>query len=271
MRLLLLARRNPSALLLIVQLIGLLLYPALEGRTWGRLFLEVFSIIVLALAVFLVRDTPGLAWVSVTLGLPAVVLSFVATVTGTLALDAYSAPLYALFYFYAAYSLLRYTLADSTVTSDELFATGATFTLVAWGFANTFQFVQAVSHGAFISAQNPQDPRTWMELLYLSFTTLTSTGLSDVMPITAWARSAVMFEQLAGIAFLGMVVARLVALTVTRSRRDSDATTDAVAGATEDSDDSDAAGVVAGPTSSAAAPSGDPAGDARAGSVGDRS
>ncbi len=172
MRLLLLARRNPSALLLMVQLAGLLLYPAMEGRIWGRLFLEVFSIIVLALAVFLVRATPGLTWVSITLGLPAVVLSFVATVTGTTELDAYSAPLHALFYFYAAYSLLRYTMADTTVTSDELFATGATFTLVAWGFAYTFQFVQAVSAGAFIAALNPEAARTWMELLYLSFTTL---------------------------------------------------------------------------------------------------
>ncbi len=259
-RLLALARRNPSALLLIVQLIGLLLYPAMQGRIWGQLFLEVFSIIVLALAVFLVRATPGLTWVSVTLGLPAVLLSFVATVTGTTALDVYSAPLHAMFYFYAAYSLLMYTLADTKVTSDELFATGATFTLVAWGFAYTYQFVQAASTGAFVAAQNPEDPRTWMELLYLSFTTLTSTGLSDVMPITAWARSAVMFEQLAGVAYLAMVVSRLVALRVARTKVEphDERTTDAVAGA---------AGVIVGPTTSPV----DPAGDARPGSVGDRS
>ena len=123
-----------------------------------------------------------------------------------------------MFYFYAAYGLLMYTLADTRVTSDELFATGATFTLVAWGFAYTYQFVQAVSTGAFIAAQNPDSPRTWMELLYLSFTTLTSTGLSDVMPISTWARSAVMFEQLAGVAFLAVVVSRLVALRVARSK-----------------------------------------------------
>jgi hypothetical protein len=236
--LLLQARRNPSALLLIVQLAGLLLYPSMEGRTWSRLFLEVFSLIVLALVVFLVRATPGLTWVSITLGVPAMVLSFVAAVTGTTVLDAYSAPLLAAFYFYAAYSLLRYTLADTRVTSDELFATGATFTLVAWGFAYVYLFVQAMSAGAFVAAQNPGDPRTWMELLYLSFTTLTSTGLSDVMPITPWARSAVMFEQLAGVAYLAMVVSRLVALRVARSKME---------------------------------PDDDPAGEPRTGSVGDRS
>ena len=59
-------------------------------------------------------------------------------------------------------------------------------------------------------------PRTWVELLFLSFTTLSSTGLSDVVPIRPFARSLVMFEQLAGIAYVAMVVSRLVGLTVMR-------------------------------------------------------
>jgi Ion channel len=63
---------------------------------------------------------------------------------------------------------------------------------------------------------NPGSDRTWMELLFLSFTTLSSTGLSDVVPIKAFARSVVMIEQLAGVAYIAMVVSRLVGLTVLR-------------------------------------------------------
>ena len=37
-----------------------------------------------------------------------------------------------------------------------------------------------------------------MELLFLSFTTLSSTGLGDVVPIKPFARSLVMIEQVAG-------------------------------------------------------------------------
>ena len=55
-----------------------------------------------------------------------------------------------------------------------------------------------------------------MELLFLSFTTLSSTGLSDVVPIRPFARSLVMLEQLAGVAYIAMVVSRLVGLTVAR-------------------------------------------------------
>ena len=56
-----------------------------------------------------------------------------------------------------------------------------------------------------------------MELLFLSFTTLTSTGLSDVVPIKPFARALCMIEQLAGLAYVAVLVSRLVGLTVRRA------------------------------------------------------
>ena len=81
-------------------------------------------------------------------------------------------------------------LADHEITRDELFAVGATFTLVAWGFAYVYVVCQAIEPGSFIAAIEPEADRTWMELLFLSFTTLSSTGLSDVVPVQPFARSA---------------------------------------------------------------------------------
>lgn len=107
--------------------------------------------------------------------------------------------------------------ADHVVTVDELFAVGATFTLVAWGFAYTYVVVQAAAPDSFTAAVDPNQPRTWMELLFLSFTTLSSTGLSDVIPVRAFARSVVMIEQVAGVLYIAMVVARMVGLTFNRS------------------------------------------------------
>ena len=57
-----------------------------------------------------------------------------------------------------------------------------------------------------------------MQLLFLSFTTLTSTGLSDVIPIRPFARSLVMIEELGGVAYVAMLVSRLVALTALQRR-----------------------------------------------------
>jgi hypothetical protein len=73
---------------------------------------------------------------------------------------------------------------------------------------------QAIEPGSFTAAENPSGDRTWMELLFLSFTNLSSTGLSDVVPIKPFARALVMLEQVAGVAYIAMVVSRLVGLLV---------------------------------------------------------
>ena len=114
--------------------------------------------------------------------------------------------------------MIAYMLGDHEITRDELFAVGATFTLVAWGFAYVYQVCQAIEPGSFTAAVAPNADRTWMELLFLSFTTLSSTGLSDVVPIKPFARGLVMLEQLAGVGYIAMVVSRLVGLTVLRTR-----------------------------------------------------
>ena len=72
---------------------------------------------------------------------------------------------------------------DRFITADELWATGATFTVVAWAFAYAFAAVQVVWPGSFTAAIDPEAQRTWFELLFLSFTNLTSVGLSDITPI----------------------------------------------------------------------------------------
>ncbi|HMJ96176.1 MAG TPA: potassium channel family protein [Thermoleophilaceae bacterium] len=209
-----LARRQPSAILLAAQLAGVLVYPAMEGSDVGRALFSVFGIAILGLVVLAVRGSPGFTWVGIVLGTPATVLLLIQAITQDDGLLPYSSALEAVLYFYAAGALIAYMLEDHVVTRDELFAIGATFTLVAWAFAYSFTVYQTIEPNAFTAAVDPNGERTWVELLFLSFTTLSSTGLSDVVPIKAFARSLVMIEQLAGIAYISFVVSRLVGLLV---------------------------------------------------------
>ena len=209
-------RREPSAVLFAVQLAGLVLYPFMEGRDSGRPLLSAFGILVLGLVVLAVRSSPGLTVIGIALAIPATVLLVIQAVTGSDDLLPYSSALEAVLYFYAAGALLFYMLADHEVTRDELFAVGATFTLVAWGFAYAFVVVQAVEPQSFTAAVDPEQDRTWVELLFLSVTTLTSTGLSDVIPVKSFARGIVMVEQLAGVGYLALFVSRLIGLTLRR-------------------------------------------------------
>ncbi len=214
------ARAHPSAVLFAVQLLGVLVYPFMEGSPTGRALFSTFGLAVLALAVWVVRATPALTRVSAGIGVPAVVLTvWEAARPDSPTVVVASGLVHAAFYGYTAYALIRYMFNDDTVTRDELYATGAAFTIVAWGFAYLYSATQVIWPGSFIAAVHPEAPRTWMELLYLSFTTLTSTGLSDVTPVRPHARSFVMVEQLAGLMYVALVVARLVGLTLARTRR----------------------------------------------------
>jgi Ion channel len=211
------ARREPSAILLAVQLIAVLVYPFLEEGAVARALFSVFGIAILGLVVLAVRKTPGLTWVAVLLGGPATVLLLIQAATDSSTLQPYSSALEAVLYFYAAGALIAYMLEDHEISRDELYAVGATFTLVAWAFAYTYTVVQAIYPGSFTAAVDPHEQRSWMELLFLSFTTLTSTGLSDVVPIKPFARAVCMIEQLGGLAYVAVLVSRLVGLTVRRA------------------------------------------------------
>jgi hypothetical protein len=202
-------RKTPCAVLLAVQFLGVLLYPLLEGSLQSRQLFALFGLVVLALVVFALRSTPALTWVAGLLAVPAVVLLFVQIATGNENLIIWASIFEALLYFYGAGAMMLYMLDDEVVTTDELFAIGAVFTLLAWAFAHTYVVLQGLQPTAFGDAS---EPRGWHDLLFLSFTTLSSTGMSSFVPSTGYARSINMIEQVSGIFYMAMVVTRLVNL-----------------------------------------------------------
>lgn len=218
-------RRHPSGVLLYAQLLGILLYPFLEGPggELGTIFLSIFGMVVLGLALAVVRTTESLTWVAVLIGVPAVILTVVDVATGDAAQWQLASDVFhAAFYAYTCVALLRYMFGDEHVTADELYAIGATFTVGMWLFAYLYSICQTLVPGSFIGAVDPDQARSWFELLFLSGTTMTSTGLSDVMPVLPHARSLVMIQQIAGMLYLAIVVARIVGLTLTRRRQHLD-------------------------------------------------
>lgn len=203
-------RHTPCFTLLLVQLLGVVLYPFLPSSSLGRTMFAGFGIVVLILTMRALRATPYFSWFSALVFGPAVLLLAVSALTSNDTVFAVSAGFESALYFYAGVSMLAYMLKDDDVTVDEMFAIPAVFTLFAWAFAYLFVVVQHVNPGAW------GDPQGWMELLFLSFTTLSGTGLSDIVPLTGHARSVIMLEQLSGIFYIAMVVTRLVALRAHR-------------------------------------------------------
>jgi hypothetical protein len=142
-----LARRHPSAFLLAAQLVSLVLYVAFEGLDSGRALLGAFGVLILALAVWVVNRSPAINWIAWVLAIPAFVLSLLSALFSP-SLLVWSSLLEAALHFYAAGSLIAYMMSDQRVTVDELFAAGATFTLIAWGFAYSHE-VRVHAHAGF--------------------------------------------------------------------------------------------------------------------------
>ena len=215
----LVARRHPSAFLLAAQLLSLLLYPMMDDTTSGRMLFGAVALVVVPLTVWVVAHSPSVRWVAWMLAIPAVVLTIAGIALDQRGLLQLSAVLEAALYFYAAGGLIVYMMNDHEVSADELFAAGATFTLLAWGFAYAFFVCQAWYPDSFVGIEDPGRPRRWLELLSLSFSNLSATGLSDIMPVGSPARVLVMLEQFAGIGYIAIVVSRLIGLTIIRHRR----------------------------------------------------
>jgi hypothetical protein len=150
------------------------------------------------------------------LALPVVVLSIWQAFDPDPRRMVFMSALEAVFYFYAAGSLIAYMLEDEFASLDELFAAGATFTLLAWAFAYVYVVCQALFPGSFGALVGAENPRTWMELLFLSFTTLSGVGLGDIVPVLPMARAFVMIEEFTGVMYLALVVSRLISMSVTK-------------------------------------------------------
>ena len=211
-------RKQPSAFLLAVQILVILLLPVLESSTWGRAVISLLSLSALVTAEFTVRSTPALTWLSATLALPAAVFEVWSLFDDRSAILVLAHCALAIFYFYTAYALIAYMFEDYWVTKDELFAVGACFTVLVFAFAYVFLAVQEIWEGSFTAYQG-EGQRSLLELVYLSAAQLTSVGLSDVVPIKPQARAIGTLEQLGGVMYVAMVISRLVALTVMRSRQ----------------------------------------------------
>lgn len=213
-----LARTHPSAFLLAAQLVSLVLYAAFGENSSGRALLGTFGVVILMLVVWVIQRSPASNWIAWVLVVPAVVLSLLSILFINPTLLIWASLLEAVLYFYAAGSLVAYMMKDYRVTTDELFAAGATYTLLAWGFAYAYLVCQAWFPGSFAGMINPEQPRTFLELLFLSFTNLTATGLGDILPITPFARILVMLEQFTGIGYVAVVVSRLIGLTLAQQQ-----------------------------------------------------
>jgi hypothetical protein len=203
----------PSAWLLFLQLFILCLSPLTNQSLNTHALSWCLSALALLLIAAIIRRSPIYSAVGLIFVMVALLLSITIVMGhGNTYILVAANVVEAAAYIYAASGLLMYMFADKYLTRDELFAAAAVFTLFAWAFAFLYIACQSVFPASFTALADGELGRSWLELLFLSFSVQSGTGLSDIVPIAPAARVLVSLQMFVGVMYLTLVVSRLVTL-----------------------------------------------------------
>jgi hypothetical protein len=106
----------------------------------------------------------------------------------------------------------RFLAISKTITRDVLYAAVALYLLLGALFVPLYGLLETLGSGSFRDGSFPSASVQWQQLIYFSYTTLTSSGYGDILPISWWARSLANLEMIVGMLFITIVMARLVSI-----------------------------------------------------------
>ena len=113
-----------------------------------------------------------------------------------------------------AWAVARSIFAPGRVTYHRVVGAVLLYLTIAIIFAAFFTFLGTLDPKAFMGLSIQDSPKLATQLIYFSFTTLTTTGYGDVSPVHPIARSLCNLEAIFGQLYPATLVARLVTLEI---------------------------------------------------------
>jgi len=119
-----------------------------------------------------------------------------------------------LFIAFNAGALFVYIQRRGSPTNDTVYGGICVYILVGYCFAQVFMLLELLSPGSFYYAHAAPVGIVQIEsqLIYFSFSTLTTVGFGDITPLTPPAKSFAMIEAVVGPMFVAVFLARLVGI-----------------------------------------------------------
>ena len=190
-------------------LLLLIMVPFLEGTPRGRIALNFINILILIAAAVAVSRSRTCLTLAAALGAPTVGFQIVSLVLAEPSLLVLSRAFGAAFYFATVSYLLSYVLRREVLTQDKLYGSAAAFLMlgILWGYL--YFIVLHFYPGALVESGKAIVDPLISEIAYFSFTVLTSTGFGDITPVHPVARMLCVLEQVAGVLFIAILIARL--------------------------------------------------------------
>jgi len=126
-------------------------------------------------------------------------------------------------YGYTLLILLTHLTTEERVSSQQLYGAAAFYLLLGLTWAHLHQLIELIYPGSYFLAatHNADGVLNWSDFLYFSFVTITTLGYGDMAPISSPARSLSMMEAVTGVLFMGIMIGRVVSLSLGNQDTDS--------------------------------------------------
>jgi len=200
--------------LLIALIMLLLVYPSVEKSAEASILVAIFNSALLIAAAFASGQGRRALLVALAFALPALALNWLWVVTNDRQIGVILLVTMIFFYGFTIAQVLAYVLRPGAVTGDKLHGATSAYIMLGLFWAFIYLLVETLLPGCFVNLVNhsPDSTVDWRQFVFFSFTTLTSTGYGNIVPISGYAQSAAILEQLAGVFFVAVLVARLTGL-----------------------------------------------------------
>jgi hypothetical protein len=115
--------------------------------------------------------------------------------------------------------IVRAVFAPGRITYHRIEGAVILYLNIALAFTSIYRLIQELDPAAFAAIPAHQaELEAASNMLYFSFTTLTSTGFGEILPIDPFARSMANLESVVGQLYLAILLARLVTMHVEARR-----------------------------------------------------
>jgi len=194
---------------LFLALLALLIaVPFLSGTVYGRVLIGFVNVIVLVTAVAAVASSRLSFVIAVLMGLPTLGFQILALQSGSLGHFALYWGFGAVFYAFTLVHLLQYVLRRDMMTADKLYGAVAAYIMIAILWAFLYGVLEYFYPGAFAFNGTPKALNV-AELIYFSFTALTTAGFGDITPVLIQSRFLTILETVTGVMYVAILIARL--------------------------------------------------------------
>ena len=192
-------------------LILLILSAVLQNYEYAYIVINILSIIVILSGVYAASANKRDIYILLILGLPWFLSDWIyLKSTNTVFLGFF-------FFLYVTLTIFEMILKSKEITPNTLYGAVNVYLLLGLLWASIYGLINHLAPGSIFQGSGVTGEMTSSDIIYFSYTTLTSLGYGDISTVTPSGRIMSVLEAVIGQLFIAFMVARLIGIYTKKS------------------------------------------------------